>query len=125
MLQGQDKLSGTGELGLDNTNGDRDLVFVLATEDQPLAAVYVRAGDTTDVTGIPYGTYTTFTTTGADWNGGAFITDRQLSRDDKPLVFADKSPGWTVTFEVVSGNSNSTDVGDEDFPDVTTDTGGG
>jgi len=81
--------SGLGEVVLHN-HAKMDSVAVLADLDiEPLIAIYIRAGDTYNLTGIDDGSYGLYFTMGSGWDAkaGRFKSARGLYRFNNPLAF--------------------------------------
>ncbi|HWQ18138.1 MAG TPA: hypothetical protein VN455_00040 [Methanotrichaceae archaeon] len=81
--------SGLGEVMLHN-HAKMDSVAVLTDLDvKPLIAIYIRAGDTYNLTGLDDGSYGLYFTMGSGWDSksGRFKSARGLYRFNNPLVF--------------------------------------
>lgn len=127
ILQRTIELDGPHSMEVENL-GERDAVLVLAQELNPVLAVYVRAGQTYTVDGIPNGTFDVFDSRGGNWNGREFMSDASRSKWTEPLPFANNENGnpiiWTLTLD--SGESDdgeaqdSDPVDQSDFPGITT-----
>jgi hypothetical protein len=97
--------SGLGEVTLHN-HAKMDSVAVLADLDvKPLIAIYIRAGDTYNLTGIDDGSYGLYFTMGSGWDGkaGKFKSSRGLYRFNNPLAFKTEDGADDIeysTFEV-------------------------
>jgi hypothetical protein len=108
--------SGLGEVVMHN-NAKMDSVAVLADLDiKPLIAIYIRAGDTYNLTGVDDGSYGLYFTMGTGWDAkaGKFRSSRGLYRFNNPLDFktVDDADGTEYStfevslYEVPMGESN-------------------
>ena len=128
------KRNGYGVLVLENNNpvGDnvtRDAVAMLIGDnDTPILAVYVREGESFEITGIEDGVYDFYFTVGDDWEDeSARFSDPEFYRTDSPLPFETEEnetqvlyTQWTLTLvEVPDGNIDKVEVSEDEFPDLT------
>jgi len=115
---------GLGRLKVKN-DGDRDAYLVLAKSSAPkkaLLGVYVRAGRSATVRGVPDGTYIVFfsqgragtrTRAGSPWSrSGAASRTRSSSRPSRTSYTI-----WTLSLEsVLGGNAPTNPVDEGEFP---------
>ncbi len=116
---------GYGELTITASGGTDAVVKVLQGADV-IRNVYVQAGASAKVDGIPNGTFDVFYTEGTDWDDAnhRFTRDCAFSRFDQPITFSTTNhPGsieyttYTLTlYGVVGGTASSTDVPPGAFP---------
>ena len=119
----------TGRCQLDIiNNAPDDLVAYLCTmrEESVKAAVYIRGGESFNLTGVEDGSYYLYFRQGQGWNAGleAFDINATSSRMREPLLFqtirtADKIQySWIeITLERLGdGNVEKVAVAEEDFP---------
>ncbi|GAA4879587.1 hypothetical protein [Actinomycetospora straminea] len=113
--------TGSGQLTAEN-GGSTDAYVTLASGQQVVRGVYVRAGETATVTDVPDGTYEVYFATGTGWNEDirGFTADRQATRYDDTFPFTTSSTQattWTVTLTpVVGGNAQSSDLPPDAVP---------
>ena len=114
--------SGQGELLIKNGT-DGDGVVVLTTiDDSPTQAVYIRAGDSYDITGMRDGKYRLYFAKGDGWDAGR----KQFNRDVTRQRFEDtwslkprtrSTPAYEVTlYGVANGNAATENVSSAQFP---------
>jgi len=108
--------SGHGELAIENGT-DQDALVTLALRGSAVRAVYVRSSSTTDLRGIPDGTYDIFVAQGEGWNRELrrFTEFPAYSKFDDPAPFqtvretgAIRYTRLSITLQPVSGGSTST-----------------
>ena len=120
------EMSGMCRLDIIN-NGEDDAVAYLSTMQKKIvAAVYIRGGDTFNLTGIDAGSYELYFKQGRSWSNstGRFAINATGSRMEEPLTFeTQKTPegvrytwGQVTLEEVPDGNAVVVPVGEEDFP---------
>ena len=123
VLQAKVSLNGDGILKLEN-DGDDDTVFALQKDGELALAVYVRAGERSEVQGIPDGVFEVFQANGRDWSGGEFNVSYGQGLWEEPLPFATDADGstdiWTLTTGVIDGNTSSEPVSQAGFPEIIT-----
>jgi hypothetical protein len=113
-------LDGQGELLVKNGTEADGLVVLTTLDQEPVAAAYIREGDSYRLTGIPDGQYLLFFSQGQVWDeaSGRFIKDATYQRFTD--VFNFSSIGyriWEVAlYPVVGGNAASQSVDPEEFP---------
>lgn len=123
--------NGYGVLVVENNNlvGDdviRDAVAILTDADKrPVIAVYVREGESFEITGIEDGVYDFFFTVGDGWDDeSASFSDPEFYRTESPLPFETEIYGtqvlysqWTLSLEeVLDGNEEKVPVPEDTFP---------
>ncbi|MDI2128693.1 hypothetical protein [Yinghuangia seranimata] len=119
---GGGRRGGPGELTVKNADGAGDAVVELTKGDTIVRELYVRAGATVTVDGIPDGKLTAYYTTGTDWDpdGKRFSRDCRFQRFDETLDFETKGSqymAYTLTlYAVAGGNASKTDVSADQFP---------
>lgn len=116
---------GYGELTVTASGGTDAVVKVLQGADV-IRNVYVQAGASAKVDGIPNGTFDVFYTEGTDWDDAnhRFTRDCAFSRFDQPVTFSTTNrPGsieyttYTLTlYGVIGGTASTTDVPPGAFP---------
>jgi hypothetical protein len=115
---------GMGELSVENGTDTDGLVIMTMSNDEPVMAAYVRAGETVRMTGIADGTYVLFFSKGQDWNGnaGRFMRNVRYQRFEDAFPYSTTATTytiWSVTLHGVVGGSASTESVDPDqFPDL-------
>jgi hypothetical protein len=117
---------GNGELTIDNKQGTADAVIKLVTGSTTVRDVFIAAGTSVKVTGIPDGTFDTYYTTGVDWDDTShrFTRDCAFQKFDDPLKYTTTDTGteidystWTLTlYAVLSGNATTSTVAPGAFP---------
>ena len=116
---------GDGELEVQNGT-DQDAVVSLSQAGSTILSVYVTAGQTTTVAGIPDGAYDLFFNSGAGWDEQlrTFTRACEFSRFDDPTEFVttDTAGGiqytiHTITLQpVIGGTADVSKVDPEAFP---------
>lgn len=121
VIQGDEQRIGLGELHIENGT-QSDTVLILSRDDATLIAAYVRAGETLTIDRIPDGTYVVFATSGQDWDGLMFNTDRSNERFQDSLLFSTTTSQysiWTLTLQpVIGGNAQSAPISASDLPAI-------
>ncbi|MBX6388719.1 MAG: hypothetical protein IRZ08_06930 [Frankia sp.] len=117
---------GYGELTVIHASGSTDAVVKLMANGQVTRSVYVQAGTSTTVDGIPNGTYEVFFTTGNDWDdvNQRFTRDCSFEKFEDPVEFTTRDLGssieyttWELTlYAVEGGNAPTTAVDPGAFP---------
>lgn len=104
-----------------------DAVVLLAAEAFPgkaLIGVYIRAGDSFTVTGIPDGNYIVYDRIGMDWDVNANkFTRSETSERFEDLLSYETTSDYITTYEltlhkVEGGNAETDDVSDSDMPAI-------
>jgi hypothetical protein len=118
------------ELRIKNQNKNEDAVILLVEEGTTIstAAVYIRANDSINKTGIPSGTYHTYITLGRDWDSlnGRFLTDPFYFRFKDPTTLTTCSAGYSssheyleITLYITQGTGTEAEMVDpNDFPSI-------
>jgi hypothetical protein len=117
---------GYGHLTVDN-QGSADSVVKIVSGAELIRAVYVQAGGSVTVTGIPNGTYDAFYTTGTDWDdvNRRFTRDCAFDKFDDPMDFTTTSTStsieysvWTLTLHTAAATdaAPTSSVDPKDFP---------
>ncbi|MFE9421638.1 hypothetical protein ACFYNO_01610 [Kitasatospora sp. NPDC006697] len=113
---------GSGEMTVDNSNGDGDAVITLASGGQSAYSFYVVKGQTAKMTGIRDGHYDIFFTGGVDWDNTTdkFTQDCSFSKFDQGNDFTTTSTTYstlTITLKAtVGGNASTSDVPPGQYP---------
>ena len=125
--------NGYGVLVVENNNPvldnvTRDAVAMLTDADKnPIIAVYVREGESFEITGIEDGVFDFYFTVGDRWDDeSARFSDPEFYRTENPLPFETEIDGsqilysqWTLTLEEVpGGNEEKVLVPEEGFPSL-------
>ncbi len=125
--------NGYGVLVVENNNPvldnvTRDAVAMLTDADKnPIIAVYVREGESFEITGIEDGVFDFYFTVGDRWDDeSARFSDPEFYRTESPLPFETEIDGsqilysqWTLTLEEVpGGNEEKVLVPEEGFPSL-------
>jgi len=125
--------NGYGVLVVENNNlaGDeviQDAVAILTDQDNnTIIAVYVREGESFEITGIEDGLYGFYFTVGDGWNlESARFSDPEFYKAENPLPFETEIDGlqvlysqWTLSLEEVpGGNEEKVPVPEYAFPDL-------
>jgi hypothetical protein len=118
--------AGRGTLSINNDGGSEDAVVTLAKGGKAAVSVYVREAKKYTVTGVNDGKYTTFFTSGTDWDPQAKAFGRHCTfqRFDDPMSFHTIRTAtqirwrtWKITLhKVVGGNASTSDVDPDEFP---------
>lgn len=117
---------GDGELEVQNGTA-QDAVVSLSQAGRTILGVYVTAGQTATVAGIPDGVYDLFFNSGAGWDEQlrTFTHACEFSRFDEPADFAtiEAADGIQYTVQsitlqpVIGGNADVSEVDPEAFPE--------
>ena len=113
--------NGHGQLTVENgTNNDG--VVILTLNEKPVAAAYIRAGDSFTIKDISDGIYYLYFSTGVDWNGDRFVNQASYQRFDDSIPFTTSATTytiWNVTLHgVVGGTASASDVDESEFPAI-------
>lgn len=102
---------GYGHLTVEN-QGTADSVVKVMAGGELIRAVYVQAGGSTTVTGIPNGNYDAFYTTGTDWDDAShrFTRDCAFNKFDNPLDYTTTSTSTTIEYSVWTLTLHSSDL---------------
>jgi hypothetical protein len=122
---GGGRRGGYGELTV-TTSTDTDAVVKLTEGESVVRVVFVRAGTSTTVDGIPDGTFVAYYTTGSDWDeaNARFTRDCDFSKFDEALPYTTRHLSGSIeysTFEltlygVIGGNASTSRVDPGAFP---------
>jgi hypothetical protein len=116
---------GNGELTVSTSTGTDAVVKLTDGDNGPsVRNLYVQAGSSTTVSGIPDGTFVAYYTTGNDWDGVRFTRDCAFSRFDGTLGFTTSYPPGYVRYTtaqltlypVEGGNATTSFVDPNAFP---------
>jgi hypothetical protein len=120
-------MSGLGIVTVHN-QGKMDAVAALTSLTlAPLIAVYVRQGESCNISGIDDGSYGLYFTMGEEWDNrtGSFDSTRGLYHFSNPLVFETKDFAFEVEYSVFDVNLYEVPEGKSniipatfDFPDL-------
>jgi hypothetical protein len=121
-------MDGRGVLSIIN-NGNDDAVAVLSEAGRGIkSAVFIRAEDNFNITGIDDGSYDLYFLQGQSWNSSTsrFDVGLRRSRTNEPMAFKTTSTAegisysmWDVTLEeVANGNVDKDPVSEEEFPNL-------
>ncbi|TQF05979.1 hypothetical protein E6W39_31830 [Kitasatospora acidiphila] len=118
--QGQN--DGSGELTVDNGNGDGDAVLTLAQNGQSAYSFYVQKGQTAKMNGIRDGHYDIYFAGGGDWDSGTkkFTQNCSYTKFDQGADFTTTDTTYstlTLTLKAtVGGNATTSDVPPGQYP---------
>jgi hypothetical protein len=103
--------SGYGHLTVEN-QGTADSVVKVMSGGDLIRAVYVQAGGSATVTGIPNGTYDAYYTTGTDWDDGnrRFTRDCAFDKFDNPVDYTTSSTSTTIEYSVWTLTLHTSDL---------------
>jgi hypothetical protein len=92
---------GYGHLTVDNQGSSDSVVKVMSGGDL-IRAIYVQAGQSATVTGIPNGTYDAYYTTGADWDDAnrRFTRNCDFDKFDNPMDYTTTSSSTSIEYSV-------------------------
>jgi len=92
---------GYGKLTVEN-QGTVDTVIKLMAGGDLIRAIYVQAGGSSTVDGIPNGTYEAFYTSGTDWDDGnrRFTRDCEFDKFDDPLRYTTTTTSTAIEYSV-------------------------
>lgn len=127
VLYQQGEFDGWGQLSISNLMGNKDAVAVLTLPDTTmLFAVYIAAGGSFELKGVPNGYYLLWFATGQVWNQELFRFQKYDSyeRFERILHFMTKETEDSIEFAkilvtlypVVEGDAPTLDVPKCDFP---------
>ena len=117
--------TGRGELAIDN-GADEDALVSLSRGASASYAVYVRAGESAQLTGIEDGDYRIFVTQGEGWNGTThrFTASADYSRFDESAVYTTQKESGGVRYTrlkitlqpAAGGNAQAVPVDPDAYP---------
>lgn len=134
IVAGKSLSGGIGNMTIDNTGGDADVVSILTyrNSNRTLIAVYIRQGTSTKLRKFADGDYTMYIHSGGNWDPGTrrftentdywkftdpitFTTTQRRSGSTYTTVYTD----WTVRiYPSIAGNAESEPVAKDNFPDL-------
>ncbi|MFB6889005.1 hypothetical protein ACFCX4_06775 [Kitasatospora sp. NPDC056327] len=118
------RLKGSGQLNIDNTAGTSDSVVSLSKSGKAVHSLYVGKGKKASIEGIEDGTYDVFFSDGVDWDPTLkmFTQSCSYTKFDDTLAFETNRKTysiWSITLTAkVGGNAKTSDVDEENFPQV-------
>ena len=113
---------GMGSLEVENGSDSDGVIILMDSQDQALAAFYVRAAETAILSEIPDGTYRVFFSTGTGWSESKkrFQENIRMEKFESAFIFKTTSttyPLWQVTLQpVMGGTAETAPVDTEEFP---------
>ena len=121
VVRPNERGGGYGELVVDNGTST-DGVAILMFSEEPVVAMYIRAGETYTLKGIRDGTYYLYFTTGSAWNGKKFTVSPGYKRFEEACDYvtgATTYTTWSVTLHgVIGGNASAEQIDATEFPDI-------
>ena len=122
--------SGLGELTIINDNSKQDALAMLTNlEEDPFIAVFIRAGESFNITGLEDNTYDMYFKLGNKWNDSQFkfLENERRYKLDRSLLFETSETSdritcttWTVALEEAAPNANEAagkiPLSEEEFP---------
>lgn len=108
--------AGTGALRITN-GGSSDAVLKLATSRRTILGIYVRAGRTAAVGGIPTGSFRVLFASGRDWDPvrRGFTRECQFMRFEDDLNYRPEQT-WTLALTPIpGGNASTRSIDESDF----------
>jgi hypothetical protein len=124
LVSGTVPFGGDGQFTIDNRQGSSDAVAVMTRSGSlaPVAAFYIRKGDSYKLTSVPDATYTLYFVLGSDWDQAQklFMTNPRYQKVVDPFPFTSDWDSYTVAsvtlYGVSDGNTAPQGVGKEQFP---------
>ncbi len=124
LVSGSVPFGGDGRFTIDNRQGSSDAVAVLTRSGSlaPVAAFYIRKGDSYELTSVPDATYTLYFVLGSDWDQARklFLTNPRYQKVLDPFPFTSDWDSYTVAsvtlYGVSDGNAAPQGVGKDQFP---------
>ena len=124
IITGNNMYGGEGELIIDNTKGDSDVVSILTYQNnkKPLIGVFIQKWTSFTINNINDGSYDLYILSGENWN----LNTKQFNNNSGYMKFEDSFTFttsnteftiWRVTlYPVIDGKAKTKPISQDDFP---------